>query len=41
VAVAGPDGSLTSQALQLDGDRQQIRADTVAAVLTLLRDRLG
>ena len=41
VAVAGPDGTLTSQALQLDGDRQQLRADTVAAVLTLLRDRLG
>src|SRR4051812_1574751 len=36
VAVAGPQGIITSRALMLDGDRQEIRESSVAAVLSLL-----
>lgn len=40
IAVAGPDGSIT-QLLELNGDRQQVRTQTVDAVLSLLVATLG
>lgn len=40
VGVAGP-GSATVRALRLSGDRAQIRAQSVLAVLALLADELG
>jgi nicotinamide-nucleotide amidase len=40
VAVAGPDG-VTHRRLQLEGDREQVRTQTVSSVLALLADRLA
>ncbi len=41
VAVAGPDGRVDTRSLQLTGDRQEIRAASVDAVLALLLSHLG
>ncbi len=41
VAVAGPDGLVDVRTLELTGDRQEIRAATVDAVLSLLHSHLG
>ncbi len=41
VAVAGPDGLVDVRTLELTGDRQEIRAATVDAVLALLLSHLG
>ncbi len=40
IAVAGPDGVTTRQ-LRLSGDRDEVRRETVAALLSLLVARLG
>jgi len=39
IAVAGPAGSV-ERALQLSGDRESVRRETVTAVLELLREQL-
>lgn len=41
VGVANPAGDATVRALNLSGDRSEIRAATVRAALTLLAERLG
>ncbi|MEU4349400.1 CinA family protein [Streptomyces sp. NPDC023838] len=41
VAVAGPDGTAKSIALRLNGDRAEIRRESVRSVLELLSSELG